>query len=286
MTAKVAIGITTYLDLADPAFVEAIFDAYAAVSSKIVPDRIKVMSKKYAVNSRADFGAHWVTRIPYRVRANRSRSSALVERGELVVGAEWRRTGANSGQGQIYFRPDDDDSRDNKIFIRSKYSSNVRRDKLFELLVALCKPSYAMLHLFGVVGSAADKARDRVERFDGPIAGEEYFTSWKSSIGEWRKPDKWQLSERRQYKYLPELAWGNYLGFEFDGQFDRQFVEAAAYSSKPIGRGLLFQTTQALADIQKSPTDYCAGRDKLKAAFCPGFFRGPPATSITPPGQG
>jgi hypothetical protein len=271
MTPKVGIGITTYLDIGDPEYGGAVFDAYSVVSSKIVPNRIRVWTTKAPVATREDFVRHWLKPAAFERRDDRS--GRIIERGVLHFGAEWRRTGSLPGRGRVQFRPDLDSSRSNSIIIESAHSYRVEWISLFERLLEIFSPSYGMLHLFTEEELAKSISVDHFEKFDGPLAGEEHFTSWKSSLGDWRSPDQWEREARRQYRFLPELSWANFLGNEFDGQYDRTLIRENAVNARVIGNGLLFQTTRVLGDVEKFPEQFAAARSKLKQAFLPGFFR-------------
>ena len=159
------------------------------------------------------------------------------------------------------------------ISIQHTWSPRVDWVELFRLLTEVFQPSYAMLHLFTEAEVAASAGRDRFDVFDGPVTGERSFTSWKSILADWRFPDHFDLAARRRYRFLPELAWANWLGPEFDGQYDKAFLQANAASPVPMARGFAFQITQDLRDIEQHPAAFSDARAKLKSAFASGFFR-------------
>lgn len=277
MNPKVGIGITTYEDISSPRFAAIIYDAYLATSPKIVPTRVDVWSKKHEVIDRDAFSAHWLTEMDYRVMENRSRSSAVLEKGQFLVGAKWRTTGRLPGQGEVTFRPRLDSSRSNKVVINHKFHAAINWAGLFERLVEAMQPAYAMLHVFSQEEPHQVELDgvelDRVETFDRPFAGEDYFTNWKTSLGMWRKPDRWQFEERRRYRFLPNLSWSNFLGPEFDGQYDLAELSSRAEFVRPSGRGILLQVTGALSDVVDRREWFREKQSSVRGAFAPGFFR-------------
>ncbi len=278
MKSKVGIGITTYEDISSPSFAAIVYDAYQATSPKIVPTRIDVWSKKHEIMDRDAFSAHWLTQMDYRVMENRSRSSAILEKGQFRIGAKWRTTGRFPGKGQVSFRPKLDSSRTNEILIEHRFDAAINWAGLFERLVEGMQPAYAMLHVFSQVDPPpqADLHQvefDWVEAFDRPFAGEDYFTKWKTSLGTWRKPDSWQLEERRRYRFLPDLSWSNFLGPEFDGQYNHAELSSRAESVRLSGRGILLQVTGALSDVVDRHEWFREKRNSVRGAFAPGFFR-------------
>lgn len=272
MKPKIGIGITTYKDITPPEFGEAVFDAYAAASERIKPKQVKVWSIKSSVESREDFGRLWLTRSPYEVRECRSRNAPVLKRGEDIVGAEWKRTGALSGEGNVVFRPELDRSQTNKIIIRHTYSPRVDWLSFFRTLVDICEPSYAMLHLFTDTELETSASGDRFEIFDGPFAGEKHFTHFKSPLGHWDGPDDLRLTERRIYKYLPEFSWANFLGPEFQGSYDPQVILREAAVCETGEASTLFCVTQNLGDVIDQYEEFNLARVRLRAAFPPRSF--------------
>lgn len=272
MKLKTGIGITTYQDISSPDFAAIVYDAYLATSPRIVPTRVDVWSKKHAVIDRDAFSAHWMTETDYKVMENRSKSSAVLEKGQFRVGAKWRTTGRLSGQGEVRFRPKLDSSRTNEIVIKHKFDKAIDWAGLFERLVEATQPAYAMLHVFDEEETYQGET-DRIEAFNRPFAGEAYFTQWKTPLGTWRKPDSWQLEERRRYRFLPNLSWSNFLGPEFDGQYNHAELLSRAESVRPKGKGILLEVTGALSDVVDRREWFQEKQDLVKGAFAPGFFR-------------
>lgn len=265
----VGIGITTYLDISSKAHGAAVFEAYEASIPTLTPDRVRVWSGRHDVSDAHGFANYWRTKIPFVLQEG-SRRGPVLDKGSYIIGAEWRRTGR--GGGKVEFRPELQDHRADHLLIKHPYS--VRSDwlGLFRRLVGICQPAHAMLHLFSEREVLEGKG-GRLDAFDEPFAGEEHFVSWLSSLGEWRRPDPWELEARRRYRFLPELSWANFLGPEFDGQFHKDLIEqhAAQFWSAEIG--ILFAVTNDISDVVKKPEYFASSRRILRTAFKEGFFR-------------
>lgn len=273
MPLKVAIGVTTYVDILGDAFGAAVYDAHAAVSDRIVPNQVTIWSTKHLVASQSEFSALWLTRTPFKRYEDR-RKLKVIDSGEYLIGAEWRRTGAISGRGQVRFRPDTDMIGANELTLEFNYSPKIDWYLLFKRMVAIFAPSYAMLHLF----SDADRSRpystyDGPCRYDGPIAGEWQFTTWQTGMGNWRKPDWFDKKGRRTYRFLPELSWANHLGREFDGQYDPARLAGEVAELETSSAGVAFKLTDALSDVAMERDAFRGSRDAARAAFAPEFFR-------------
>jgi hypothetical protein len=147
MPPRIAIGLTTYLDITKQSFGASVFDAYLSTSTKIAPNRVAVWSEKHPVQTREDFARFWLTRTRCEVRSEK-REGYLVDGGELLVGAKWRCVGRLSGEGEVAFRSERDTGGPNCIRIIHNYSAAVDWHRLFEELITVTVPSYAMLHLF------------------------------------------------------------------------------------------------------------------------------------------
>lgn len=272
MPARLAIGITTYLDISTPFIGRGVYDAYAATAAAIAPNQVSIWSTKHAIANGDDFSRLWRTEMPFKVKDKRG--GETVDSGVYEIGAEWRRIGGLTGRGEVAFRGADR-TRPDTLIIDHKHSHKIDWRSLFERLIDLTRPAYAMLHLFTDAEVERSQDAERFDRFDGPIAGEEHFVSWKSSLGDWRRPDPWELSDRRRYRFLPELSWANYLGSEFTGEFDANLVQERAARVKLSEHGMLFEVSSDLADVQDRPVEFDQQRLRLREAFRLGFFRTP-----------
>jgi hypothetical protein len=273
MKPKIAVGLTTYLDISSPEFGAMLFEAYQVASARIVPNKVYVWGQAYDVATASEFSSHWATNAESQLVEDRGKGQ-VIEKRDFLIGCEWKHVGQPTGGGRVDFRPLNDPTRSNTILIDHNFTAQVHWSLLFKRLVEIFQPSYGMLHLFTAHESAGRGLQpDRFENFDRAFGGEEHFVSWKTNSGDWRKPDKWQLDERRQYRYLPELAWANFLGREFAGQYDEKFLSNHAANALFMEDGVYFETTSDLSDIANDYAAYLQSRRFLKSAFQPGFFR-------------
>jgi hypothetical protein len=271
---KIAIGITTYLDISDRELGAAVYNAHEETSERLTPNKIRIWSAKHDVNTADDFGSLWLTVMPFERREGKGPDKGkLLEKGEFRVGAEWSRTGALAGRGRVNFRPEMEQSQCDTLSIEFNYDPKIDWYGLFERLVEVCKPAYGMLHLFTEAELSLSAGKDHLERFDGPLVGEGSFTSWKTSEGTWRGPDKWQLAERRTYRFLPQLSWANYFGSEFDGEVDAMRRKAVTEATQGTENGRFLSITESISDVLGSPVFFDAKREELKSQFPGGFFR-------------
>lgn len=274
MRQNIAIGITTYVDISDKEFGAAIYQAHEETSKRITPNRIRIWSAKHDVGTALDFGSLWLTTMPFEKRESKGPDKGkLIEKGEFRIGAEWSRSGPLAGHGRVDFRPDIDHSQCDTLSIEFNYHPKIDWYLLFERIVDVCKPAYGMLHLFTELELSRSKGKDHWERFDGPLVGEGSFTGWKTSEGHWRRPDKWQLAERRRYRFLPQLSWANYFGPEFDGEVDAVRRNTGADGLPGNMDGRFLRITDAISDVSDRQDFFDAKREKLKSYFGDGFFR-------------
>lgn len=274
MRPRIAIGITTYLDISDSEFGAAIYRAHEDTSNRLTPNRVRIWSAKHGVAATHDFSSLWLTVMPFERREGKGPDKGkLLDKGEFRVGAEWSRTGSLAGRGRVDFRPDLDHSQCDTLSIEFNYDPKIDWYGLFQRLVEICKPAYGMLHLFTELELSRSEAKDHLERFDGPLVGEGSFTSWKTSLGSWRAPDRWQLAERRTYRFLPQLSWANYFGSEFDGVIDAVRRNAMADGTHGDKDERFLRITEAISDVVDQPEIFDAKRERLKSHFPEGFFR-------------
>jgi hypothetical protein len=271
---KIAIGITTYVDISGREFGAAIYRAHEETSKRLTPNKIRIWSAKHDVGTAHDFSSLWLTVMPFEKREGKGPDKGkLIEKGEFRVGPEWSRTGSLAGRGRVDFRPEIDHSECNTLSIEFNYDPKIDWYGLFKRIVDVCKPAYGMLHLFTELELSRSEGKDHLERFDGPLVGEGSFTSWKTSEGHWRGPDKWQLAERRHYRFLPQLSWANYFGSEFDGEVDAMRRKTGADGIQGNEEGRFLHITDAISDVIDRQEFFDAKREKLKSCFADGFFR-------------
>jgi hypothetical protein len=155
--------------------------------------------------------------------------------------------------------------------LEHNYAVRVHWQALFRRLVDQFRPAHANLHVF--TDCELERASDDRFAFRAPIVGEGSFTHWKSASGDWRGPDPWEITARRRYCFLPDLAWGNYLGDEFSGRYDRTTL--IEHSSAPVefNGGILFHVTDKLNDVVDRHSVFEEKRAWLRTAFSDDVFR-------------
>lgn len=268
MKTKVGIGVTTYEDIRSPSFGLAIYDALIASSLKLAPYRIDVIGEKFEVGSAQDFASHWCSQ--RRLVISPKYGIAPSYHQPMEFGADWRTKGALSGTGRVFFAGRDSNGA-STLTLQHNYVTNVDWRGLFLRVIDLIKPAHANLHIF--TERELELAGEGRFAFRAPIAGEPFFTAWKSSLGDWRVPDSWDVAERRRYRFLPCLAWGNYLGAEFSGRFNQKRLLERSIMPVRIGNGILFHVTENLKDVIDQPGYFECEREKLYSAFADDFFR-------------
>jgi hypothetical protein len=273
---KVGIGITTYAEVAAPEVGAAVFDAYDAVSSRITPNQILagIFREKHTVSNRSDFAAHWVSTSEMTTWADKKMTERLSHQ-EIVSGAEWRRTGALPGTGQVQLRSPMAANDSNSLLIQHTFDRRIDWLALFRRLVDLLSPSHAMLHLFTEAEMAPYLVDDRSRRFDQPFAGEYHFTGHRYPNGLRLRPSQWETAERRTYRYLPELTWGVVLGPEFTGQYNAEIIRRFGYEVTIGEHGAWFTMTPKLDDMETDPASFEAARRRLRSAFPEWAFERP-----------
>lgn len=268
MKPKVGIGVTTYEDIRSPNFGLALYEALVASSPRLAPYRIDVIGDKYDVDSAQDFASHWCSERRLVIRPKYGIAPTYHQPSD--IGADWRTKGPLSGNGHVFFSGRDPNGA-STLTLQHNYAANVDWRRLFLRLIDLIKPAHANLHIF--TERELELAGEGRFAFRTPVAGEIFFTAWKSSLGEWRGPDPWEVAERRKYRFLPGLAWGNYLGDEFFGRFDRKLLIERSGMSVESKNGILFQITAKLNDVIDQPGFFESKRVNLQNVFAADFFR-------------
>lgn len=268
MKSKVGIGITTYEDIRSSHFGYALYEALVASSPKLAPYRVDVIAEKYEVSGPQDFASHWCSERRLVVRPKYGVAPSYVAPSEF--GADWRTKGTLSGSGDVFFGGRDPNA-PSTLTLQHNYAARVDWQLLFKRLVELFNPAHANLHIF--TERELELAGEGRFAFRAPIAGEGTFTHWKTKFGGWRGPDPWEVAERRKYRFLPDLAWGNYVGDEFSGRFDRQLLLETSSAPAELSKGILFHVTAKLSDVIDRHSFFEKERAKLRKVFADGFFR-------------
>lgn len=265
---KVGFGFTTYKDIRSLDFGLAFYEALAECSPKLLPFQSDVLGEKFLVESAETFASHWCNEIRHTLKPKYGTAPANVPPRDY--GSSWRTKGSLSGRGQVFFGGDDP-AAPSTITFEHSYATRLDWAALFRTLLRLLEPSHGNLHIF--TERELQLAGEGRFAFQGPIIGEGSFTHWKTTLGSWRGPDRWEIAARRRYRFLPELAWGNFLGTEFSGRFDRQGLLEAATVSAEVGDGVFFQVTDEFSDIVSQPSYFEKARAKLKRIFAHDVFR-------------
>lgn len=268
MILKVGIGLTTYEDVRSHDFGLAFYNALVECSPKLAPYRVDVINEKYDVEGAVDFASRWCSERRLVVRAKCGTAPSYVAPSDF--GADWRTKGAISGAGAVSFGSYDPND-PSTLMLEHNYRVSPDWRGLFDSLVRIFRPAHANLHIF--TKRELELAGEGRFAFREPITGEGAFTHWKTASGAWHGPDRWQVAERRQYRFLPELAWGNFLGNNFTGRFDRDQLLERSNAPVEINDGLLFQLTDSLNDVVKQPAHFESERIRLRTIFADDFFR-------------
>jgi hypothetical protein len=266
MKPRIGIGLTTYKDIRSPAFARSLYEVFTEASPKLVPTGLRVINERHPVASADDFADHWFNE---RVLVAIPKYGTTPPPVQAQIGPAWQTRGALSGDGEVHFGKYGDGW--SGIVLHHSYSSKVDWNGLFRQLVVLCEPAHAMLHLF--TERELQRAGEGRVAFKQAFCGEPNFTYWKSSLGEWRKPDEWQREERRRYRFLPDLAWANVLGHEFDGRFDGQCLRKEAACFELLNGVAIAQVTDRIDDVLLAPEDFEDRRSRMKRAFAAETFR-------------
>lgn len=268
MNAKVGIGITTYEDIRAAAFGHAFYETLVAGAPKLAPDRIEVLYNRFEVENAQDFASHWCTETRHVLHSKHGVTPSYTPPSDY--GASWRTRGSLTGHGQVFFGGRDPNA-PATLTLEHRFTPRVPWKEIFRRLVHIFKPAHANIHVF--TERELELAGDGCFAFRGPICGEAAFTAWNSPLGTIRGPDPWEIAERRRYRFLPELAWGNYLGNQFSGSYNREKLLGISNTSKELNEGVLFHVTDDLRDVVRRSDFFERERKELHKAFPSEFFR-------------
>ena len=277
MKPYISIGITTYSDTANKKFALQFYDAYQDHLPVCTPDRMKIWSSKSTITNKDEFANIWCYEAPVTIKANRGKGP-IIKQWKARLDTEWRRSRA--GGGKVKFRPSNRPEQPDTLSMKHPY--RVRADWLgfFKTLIEISTPAHAMLHLFSEqevqawhgTYSIGDKP-PVLNRFDGPVVGEDAFTYVLSDFSDPRKQPSDFEAARKMYRYLPELSWANYLGPEFNCEYDIDTLQKGSEACEQIGEGILFTASDQIGDIIKDRAGFLKKRNNLRSAFEQGFFR-------------
>lgn len=265
---KVGIGLTTYKNIKSADFGLAFYEALIACSPKLAPSSVEVILENYGVEGAQDFASFWCNERKLVVRPKYGVAPSYIAPGNF--GAHWRTKGALSGRGEVFFGGVDPNN-PSTLLLEHNYAAKPNWTALFLELLEVFEPAQANIHVF--TKRELDLAGQGRFAFRQPIVGEGAFTHWKSKLGDWRGPDPWEILQRRNYRFVPELAWGTYFGAEFSESLDKEFLLARGKDSIELCNGVLLKVTEGLIDVIKQPDQFEAERNKIRSAFPENFFR-------------
>lgn len=268
MKAKVGIGITTYEDISSSDFALRFYELLAETSTKLLPYKAENLVENGMVSTSTEFAYYWAKEKRLVVKAKYGVTEPYTPKS--LFGGQWFTKGALSGHGEVFFGSRDPHS-SHTLSVTHNFSPSVDWPVLFQQLIELTRPSQANLHVF--TEREISQAGSGRFAFVRPIIGEPSFTYWKTSLGEWRGPDAWQLQERRDYRFIPQLAWSNYLGKEYFKICNFKNIKDSCANWKESNHGLIFSITESLSDVIKDPETFEGKRSNLRQAFPDNFFR-------------
>jgi len=265
---KIGLGLTTYKDIRSPTFAEDVFEALSEASPKLAPSVASIAGERFPIGNVEDFSKHWCCERVFVVRPKYGVAPPPLR---ADVGIAWRTKGTLAGHGELHLFPSNDPNAANGLTLHHTYASKVDWVRLFERLVALLEPSHALLHLF--TPRELQRAGTGRFAFTQAFSGENHFTAWQASSGDWRRPDPWQREERRRYRFLPDLAWANAFGREFHGRYETERLRQGAARLEQLENVDLVYATERIDDMRLRPEQFEDARLRMRSAFAEDVFR-------------
>lgn len=278
----ICIGITTYRDIWTPDFGEELYQLLASQAVSLAPTKARIWGKNSPVDQVEDFAAMWRSQASFTKHAGPRVTSPVVERGHYRLSVEWTRDLAVRCKGFYEPHPETDPRGAHAMILRCRSNRKVGWAALFESLVDLFSPSFAMIDQFAIplggalIGSAIGV--EAVERYDDAFAGEYWFTRTRLVTGAHHQPDRFDITGRRTYLHLPELPWLSYLGHEFGDVFRSRLPRDVFFRAEKRGPGTLIQLSESINDAAYVEL----ARLRARALFREGFFRCAPRESSEP----
>jgi hypothetical protein len=128
-------------------------------------------------------------------------------------------------------------------------AANVDWNSVFSRFCSLCRPVYAMLHLFDGIELTYGTEEMRRDHF---------------RYGGYH----WHLAKHQ----FPNLAWINLFDGEFRDIADRSALERDGFHTETIGDGWLLRLTESIIDVQADYASFVEIRKKAKRHFPEKFF--------------
>jgi hypothetical protein len=240
-----------------------VYRVLGQLSSKLVPEFANWHEPvNVPISSEDDWATIWCTNTEMRAAGSSFQTN---------LGSFWRRKHSIKSSGSVSFSGG---SRQDATFaMQANWSPDIQWWDLFTALCQLTKPAHGMVHLLTDTESAViPKGRFAPEMFTDFVGGEMTFTGKVSPDGNLITPDIWNHEARRNYCSMPQLAWGNWLGGEFAGQYDPDRISSIAANFRRIGDACRFSVTNNIADLIEDYGKFSEARRKLRKAFREGFF--------------
>ena len=257
----VVIGITTYDDISKSDTAQAVYDILHQCDARLTPEFINWHEPVNIPIEKLETWSHyWMTDAVIRAQGTAT---------DVKIGAIWRRRKSVRNWGMVDHASGNNGNLDSTLIMVFNQKSGIDWFALFSELCALLRPAHGMLHQFP---PQEIKLLD-YHRFDNAVVGEMAFTGRVAEDGNKVFPDLRKRTWPRQFKYLPELAWANYLGPELSATYDTASILNCASRAWPNGHGLLFRITDGFDDVTEDHEQFSARRLELRDCFVAGTFR-------------
>lgn len=260
-SADVVIGITTYDDISNSDTARAVYDILHQCDVRLTPEFINWHEPVNIPIEKLETWSHyWMTDAVIRGQGTST---------DVKTGAIWRRRKTVRNWGMVHHASGNNGNFDSTLIMVFNQKRGIDWFTLFSELCALLRPAHGMLHQF----PPQEIKQLDYHRFDSAVVGENAFTGRVAEDGNKVFPDLRKRTWPRQFKYLPELAWANYLGQELSATYDTAAILNRASRAWPNELGLLFRITDSFDDVTEDHERFSARRLELRDCFVAGTFR-------------
>lgn len=238
-------GFTVFADLTPPETALAILDA---LGPDLAPSHVKGMghARPLAICGPGDWLSLWAVRGQMTVRGAKT---------EVAFGSDWSRRTAPQGYGMVNHGQQRGDIRSSTLILDHSYSARIDWLGVFTRLCTLLTPAYAMAHLFTPEQVETGRATGLTAAQTGQV-----FRVHKRPAEEYHATVKPPFFDCQ----LPQLAWANWFGPEWEGRADAVLQASGA-------TGPLLTLSPRIEDVANAPTDFAAARSRLELLFPPGI---------------
>tara|TARA_R110002096_G_scaffold105931_1_gene233125 strand:- start:145 stop:948 length:804 start_codon:yes stop_codon:yes gene_type:complete len=260
-SADIVIGITTYDDISNSETARAVYNILHQCDAQLTPEFINWHEPvNIPIETLETWSHYWMTDAVIRGQGAPA---------DIKIGAIWCRRRSVRSWGMVDHASGNNGNLDSTLIMRFNQKSGIDWFSLFSQLCALLRPAHGMLHQF----PPQEKKMLDYNRFDSAVVGERAFTGRVAKDGNKVFPDLRKRTWPRQFKYLPELAWANYLGPELSATYDAVAILNFAARAWPNERGVLFRITDDFGDVTEDHERFSARRLELRDCFVAGTFR-------------